>query len=147
MADDVGLVRGAGAGDQRARDQLVAAYLPLVYNVVGRALDGHADVDDVVQETMLRCLNALWDLRDPARFRSWLIAIAVRQVRERHRTRTATPTHELAADLADPGADFADLTVLRLELSGQRREVADATRWLDPDHREVLSLWWLRAAR
>ena len=56
--DDRALVVAARAGDQRARDRLVAAYLPLVYNVVGRALDGHADVDDVVQETMLRCLRA-----------------------------------------------------------------------------------------
>jgi RNA polymerase sigma factor (sigma-70 family) len=145
--DDRALVEAARGGDQRARDRLVAAYLPLVYNVVGRALDGHADVDDVVQETMLRCLRALWDLRDPGRFRAWLVAIAVRQVRERHRHRgTAAPLGDRADDLADPGADFADLTVLRLELTGQRREVADATRWLDTDHRELLALWWLEAA-
>ena len=144
--DDRALVVAARAGDQRARDRLVAAYLPLVYNVVGRALDGHADVDDVVQETMLRCLRALWDLRDPGRFRSWLVAIAVRQVRERNRTRAAVPVGDRAEDLADPGADFADLTILRLELTGQRREVAEATRWLDTDHRELLSLWWLEAA-
>jgi RNA polymerase sigma factor (sigma-70 family) len=144
--DDRALVVAARAGDQRARDRLVAAYLPLVYNVVGRALDGHADVDDVVQETMLRCLRALWDLRDPGRFRAWLVAIAVRQVRERHRTRAAVPVGDRAEDLADPGADFADLTILRLELTGQRREVADATRWLDTDHRELLALWWLEAA-
>ena len=47
---------------------------------------------------------------------------------------------------ADPGADFADLAILRLELTGQRREIADATRWLDEDNRELLSLWWLEAA-
>jgi RNA polymerase sigma factor (sigma-70 family) len=146
--DDRALVEAARAGDRHARDRLVAAYLPLVYNVVGRALDGHADVDDVVQETMLRCLRALWDLRDPGRFRAWLVAIAVRQVRERHRHRAtaATQIGDRADDLADPGADFADLTVLRLELTGQRREVADATRWLDSDHRELLALWWLEAA-
>ena len=115
--DDRALVEAARGGDQHARDRLVAAYLPLVYNVVGRALDGHADVDDVVQETMLRCLRALWDLRDPGRFRAWLVAIAVRQVRERHRHRAtaATQIGDRADDLADPGADFADLTVLRLE--------------------------------
>lgn len=56
-------VEAAKAGDEEAREQLVAAYLPLIYNVVGRALDGHADVDDVVQETMLRVLESLADLR------------------------------------------------------------------------------------
>jgi DNA-directed RNA polymerase specialized sigma24 family protein len=54
------LVLAAQDGDPRAVDRLVAEYLPLVYNVVGRALDGHADVDDVVQETMLRCVTGLY---------------------------------------------------------------------------------------
>ncbi|MEV4622238.1 sigma factor [Asanoa sp. NPDC049573] len=68
------LVVAARDGDPRAVDRLVAEYLPLVYNVVGRALDGHADVDDVVQETMLRCVTGLRGLRDPASFRAWLVA-------------------------------------------------------------------------
>ncbi|WP_449345005.1 sigma factor [Streptomyces narbonensis] len=33
--------------------------MPLVHNVVGRALDGHADTDDIVQETMVRALDGL----------------------------------------------------------------------------------------
>jgi hypothetical protein len=44
----------------------MSGYLPLVYNIVGRALSGHAGVDDVVQETMLRAVRGLGDLRDPA---------------------------------------------------------------------------------
>ncbi|WP_435841886.1 RNA polymerase sigma factor, partial [Streptomyces globisporus] len=71
------LIAAAQGGDQQAKDQLVSAYLPLLYNVVGRALDGHADVDDVVQETVLRMLRGLPELRDPERFRSWLVAIAM----------------------------------------------------------------------
>ena len=35
------------------------------------------------------------------------------------------------------------MTILRLGLTDQRREVAEATRWLDPDDQELLSLWWL----
>src|SRR4051795_4154467 len=78
----------AQAGDRRALDELVAGWLPLVYNVVGRALNGHADVDDVVQETMLRAVDNLGSLRDPDSFRSWLVAIAMRQIRDRARRRT-----------------------------------------------------------
>ncbi|WP_244809627.1 sigma-70 family RNA polymerase sigma factor [Streptomyces sp. So13.3] len=142
------LVAAARAGDEGAREELVAAYLPLVYNIVGRALDGHADVDDVVQETMLRVLSSLPDLRDPAAFRSWLVAIAMNQVR-RLRSASGTPRADgldQAREIADPTADFTDLTIWRLGLSGQRREVAEATRWLDADDRELLSLWWLEAA-
>ncbi|MEU6950180.1 sigma-70 family RNA polymerase sigma factor, partial [Streptomyces sp. NPDC046316] len=141
------LVDAAAAGDADAGELLIRAYLPLVYNIVGRALDGHADVDDVVQETMVRALDGLPGLRDPERFRSWLVAIAMNQIRRRWRERQNGPVPGLdrAAELADPDGDFVDLTILRLGLSGQRREVAEATRWLDESDREVLALWWLEA--
>ncbi|MEU0663379.1 RNA polymerase sigma factor, partial [Streptomyces lavendulocolor] len=146
QTDEVGLVRAAQAGDQRAQDELVSAYLPLVYNIVGRALNGHADVDDVVQETMIRALGGLGSLREPQRFRSWLVAITMNRIRDHRFDPAVAGAPADGADLADPGADFVDLTILRLSLSGQRREVAEATRWLDDADRDLLSLWWLEAA-
>ncbi|WP_285640327.1 sigma-70 family RNA polymerase sigma factor [Lentzea sp. NBRC 102530] len=143
----VATVIAAREGDQRALDDLVSGYLPLVYNIVGHALGGHADTDDVVQETMLRAVHGLPSLRDPAGFRSWLVVIAMNQIRLRHRERQRAPiAGEVPHDVADPGADFVDLTIMRLQLSGQRREVVSATRWLSEDERELLSLWWLEAA-
>jgi RNA polymerase sigma factor (sigma-70 family) len=146
---EAAVIVAAQAGDEHARDRLVAESLPLVYNIVGRALHGHADVDDVAQETMLRALSSLGALRDPGSFRSWLVAITMNQIRGHWRQHRAVPVDgglENAYDLADPGADFVDLTIIRLGLSGQRREVAEATRWLDDEDRALLSLWWLEAA-
>ncbi|MET8827092.1 sigma-70 family RNA polymerase sigma factor [Streptomyces sp. NPDC004610] len=152
---DPALVEAAQRGDDRARQELVARYLPLVYNIVGRALNGHADVDDVVQETMIRALNSLGSLREPDRFRSWLVAITMNRIRGHadavqdaaHRTAPVYGDGLRAAyDVPDPGADFVELAILRLGLSGQRREVAEASRWLDDDDRALLSLWWLEAA-
>ncbi|MBL1084509.1 sigma-70 family RNA polymerase sigma factor [Streptomyces actinomycinicus] len=146
--DTAALVNAARAGDPAAQDALVSAYLPLVYNIVGRALNGSVDVDDVVQETMLRALGSLGDLRTPESFRSWLVAIAMNRVRAHWQDRQLAPgaVEEETGDLADPGADFVDLTIVRLQLSGQRQETARATRWLEPEDREVLSLWWLECA-
>ncbi|MEU9196842.1 sigma-70 family RNA polymerase sigma factor [Streptomyces hundungensis] len=143
------VVVAARAGDQRARDELVAGYLPLVYNIVGRALDGHADVDDVVQESLLRMLDGLGSLREPEAFRSWLVAVTMNEIRrywQGHRRAPVTGGLQDAHDVADPGADFVDLTIVRLGLSGQRKEVTEATRWLETDDRALLSLWWLEAA-
>ncbi|MFF2365333.1 sigma-70 family RNA polymerase sigma factor [Streptomyces sp. NPDC058122] len=141
------LVTAARSGDSAAQDALVSDYLPLVYNIVGRALNGSVDVDDVVQNTMLRALDGLDGLRTPENFRSWLVAIAMNQVRAHWRDRQLAPDGvEEAEELADPGSDFVDLTMMRLQLSGQRRETALATRWLEPDDRGVLSLWWLECA-
>ncbi|MFD4753688.1 sigma-70 family RNA polymerase sigma factor [Streptomyces sp. GZWMJZ-114] len=142
-----GTVRAARAGDTAALDRLLAESLPLVYNVVGRALNGHSDVDDVVQETLLRVVRALPQLRDEHAYRSWLMAIAVRRIRDRERALRAAGQHladwESAAEVPDPAADFVGLTVLRLGLTDQRREIAEATRWLDGDDRALLALWWL----
>ncbi|MEV6953060.1 sigma-70 family RNA polymerase sigma factor [Streptomyces sp. NPDC051183] len=143
------LVAAARAGDPRAQDDLVSTYLPLVYNIVGRALNGSVDVDDVVQDTMLRALDGLDGLRADESFRSWLVAIAMNRVRAHWHARQSAPGEsglEAAWELADPGADFVDLTVVRLNLEGQRRETARATRWLEPDDRALLSLWWLECA-
>ncbi|MEU9667416.1 sigma-70 family RNA polymerase sigma factor [Streptomyces bobili] len=146
--EQAALVTAARGGDPAAQDALVSAYLPLVYNIVGRALNGSVDVDDVVQESMLRALDSLTALRDPGSFRSWLVAITMNQIRAHWQQRQlahGSPVEE-AGELADPGADFVDLTMMRLQLSGQRQETARATRWLEPDDRSLLSLWWLECA-
>ncbi|GHH40227.1 sigma-70 family RNA polymerase sigma factor [Streptomyces candidus] len=143
----VATVVAAQSGDPQAQDALVAAYLPLVYNIVGRALDGHADVDDVVQDTMLRALANLPTLRIPESFRSWLVAIAMNEVRRHwHREQPLGLPAPGEREPADPGADFVGLTIVRMGLTGQRKETVEATRWLDGDDRALLSLWWLEAA-
>ncbi len=145
---DVAVVAAARDGDRQAAEQLVGDCLPLVYNIVGRALHGHGDVDDVVQETMVRVLDGLPGLERPDRFRSWLVAITVRQIRDRWRAGrtwlTSDPLEDAGAGEAQP--DFADLAILRLALSGQRREAVEATRWLEDEEREVLALWWMESA-
>ena len=140
---DLATVVAAQHGDRDALDALAAGYLPLVYNIVGRAMNGHPDVDDVVQETMLRAVRGIGELRDPTAFRSWLVAIAIRQVRDSYRDRLARPP---AAEFDAPVPDFAEQTIERLGLSGQRRQAAEATRWLDDDDRPVLALWWQEIA-
>ena len=85
--EQAALVTAARGGDPAAQDALVSAYLPLVYNIVGRALNGSVDVDDVVQESMLRALDSLTALRDSESFRSWLVAITMNQFRALWRQR------------------------------------------------------------
>ncbi|MFI7215888.1 sigma-70 family RNA polymerase sigma factor [Micromonospora maritima] len=139
------LIVAARQGDRAALDRLLREHLPLVYNVAARTLPP-ADADDVTQETMMRAMAGLPRLREPARFRSWLVAIAIRETRRRG-NRIAADRQRFA--LADPDAlvagdvDPGDETVHRLETGRQRRTLAAATSWLDADDRALLSLWWL----
>ncbi|GGN74684.1 hypothetical protein GCM10010112_45070 [Actinoplanes lobatus] len=146
--DGTTLVRAARAGDRDALEELVSAHLPMVYALTAQALDGHPDVDDVVQDVMVRALRQLPSLRSPESFRPWLAAIALRQI-STHQLRTRQAARRRAAvDEAErlPGAGFEGLTHLRLELSDQRRQVRQAARWLDTGDRALLALWWLEVA-
>ena len=142
------IVRLAQAGDIAARDELITAHLSLIYNIIGRALDGHADVDDLVQDTMLRAIRGLPGLREPDRFRSWLVAIAYRQIQLHLRARSTARLRQAPEppDLADPAGDFADRTTAELVVATQRRELVEAARWLDQEDRRLLGLWWQEAA-
>ncbi len=141
---DSALVVAARDGDRQALAELLSAHLPLVHTIASRALHGHPDVDDVVQETMLRVVRALPSLREPERFRSWLVAIAVRQIRDRQRARQAHVARQQPwdGDTEPAGPDFVDGALNRLRLSVERQAILEASRWLDAGDRRVLALWW-----
>jgi RNA polymerase sigma factor (sigma-70 family) len=69
----VDLVR---AGHRDAFGALYRKYVMLVRRVVSSNLHDADAVADVVQDTFARALENLSSLRDPARFRPWLLAIA-----------------------------------------------------------------------
>lgn len=155
------MVAAAARGDRTALDEVAAACVPLVYTVVGRAAERDLDVDDIVQETMLRVTSGLGAVRQPENLRAWVVAVALRQVAEARRA-AGTRRVRVAAGPSDlggsggegyggPGApgsaltepDFVELWMLREALASERAEIARAARWLDPAVRDVLALWTL----
>ncbi len=141
------LVEAARAGDRDALGELLRLHLPLVYNLVRRALNGGPDVDDVVQDVMLRAVRQLPELRSAESFRPWLAAIAVRQVgihldRNEAAARRFAGLEEIAGR-PDAAAEVEGASLLRVELAEQRRQVMHASRWLAADDRTLLTLWWL----
>jgi RNA polymerase sigma factor (sigma-70 family) len=146
--DDV-VVAAARAGDRAAMNELIRRHLPMVYHLVRQALGEDPDVDDVVQDILVRAIRQLPGLRSPVSFRSWLTTIAVRQVgshlaHEEIVARRLLPL-EAAADRADAGAEVEGPALLRAELAGQRQQVERATRWMNTDERTVFSLWCLES--
>ncbi|MET0415095.1 MAG: sigma-70 family RNA polymerase sigma factor, partial [Actinoplanes sp.] len=148
LPDTTRLVTAARDGDREALAELIAVHLPLIYNIIGRALDGDPDVDDVVQETMLRAIGSLPALREPGRFRSWLVSIAYRQIQLHIRACRLARQRRLPepVDVPDPRGDFAERTAAELVVADQRRELLEAARWLDDGDRRLLGLWWQEAS-
>jgi RNA polymerase sigma factor (sigma-70 family) len=145
--DDAAVVTAARAGDNGALSELARLHLPFVYRLVWQALPGDPDVDDVVQEIMLRAFRELPRLRDPQSFRPWLTATAFRQIathraRDDRNERRVAPLDE-AVGRPDAAADVEGPAVLRADLSVQRRQIGHATRWMGARERAVYSLWSL----
>ena len=66
------LVTRARNGDQRAWDDLVERYAPLVWSVCRRYQLRRADVEDVHQTVWLQLVSQLDKIRDPAALPGWL---------------------------------------------------------------------------
>ncbi|GAA2395640.1 hypothetical protein Cme02nite_55980 [Catellatospora methionotrophica] len=144
---DAARVAAARAGDRHALESLLGDHLPLVYAVVRRALGADPDVDDVVQETMLRAVRHLRGLREPDGFKAWLVSIAVSQIQERarrlarHRARAVAPLDLGVAEPPDPDADVAALAEDRVDVDRELRLIAQATGFLNAAERQTLALW------
>ncbi|MDP9795234.1 hypothetical protein J2S43_003746 [Catenuloplanes nepalensis] len=145
MTEGIDLVVAARVGDRRALAELNALHLPLVYHVAGRALRVHADIEHAVRRTFARAARELAQLRDPDRFRGWLLACTVREIAGVQAAGAGVST-ALDGGPADPSADFVSLCVVQHKLTGRRREADEATRWIDGEYSVVLALWWLEAA-
>jgi RNA polymerase sigma factor (sigma-70 family) len=73
------LVTRAAGGDQRAWDEIVERYAPLVWSICRRYRLDRADVDDVAQNVWLRLVEQLSALREPAALPGWLATTTQRE--------------------------------------------------------------------
>ncbi|GAA4812580.1 DUF1566 domain-containing protein [Streptomyces ziwulingensis] len=135
--DEWRLVAAARRGDRDAQETLVRRLLPLVYNVVGRALTRRPDVDRVAHEAMLRAMR---DLPAPG------LAHGVRTEVVRGALRLAAEPPAARGGAEESPVEFDELASARTSSSRQHRELIQAGRWLDRDSRIVWSLWWLKTA-
>lgn len=85
MRSDSELVAAARAGDRSAFAALIDRHGAAVEALVRRLLRDRHEAEDVAQEAFLQAYLGLARLRDPARFGSWLRAIAANLARMRLR--------------------------------------------------------------
>lgn len=77
----------AQAGSDLAYGRLVAANQMMVRGFLRRMLGGSwADADDVAQDVFVHAWQGLHGVRDPERFRSWLVGIAWRRAQDHIRS-------------------------------------------------------------
>ena len=136
---------------ERARNGRSEAFAELVRRWAGRvvalccARAGSSQAEDLAQETLLRAWKNLSELREPAKFGSWLLGTSARLCLDwrRAKARTETPLSSFERDgaagqWADPGAadpaEYAEET----PADQLRAEIAK----LPEECREVLHLYY-----
>ncbi len=101
----------------REFEERLAECGPLAFRVAYGVLRNTADAEDVAQEALLKAYRNFGRLREPARFRGWLVRIAFRMALDRWRSvkrRERRETHWEAPEQRD-----ASPTVEELAVSGE----------------------------
>jgi RNA polymerase sigma factor (sigma-70 family) len=134
-AADADLVGAAAAGDRAAFAGIYDRYADRLYDFC-LGMVGDRDAADCVQEAFCMAAVDLPTLRDPAKLRPWLYAIARHQALRALRARKRETTSDELPEL--PSADFGpDVLAARNELAAL---VAQAEGGLSDRDRDVLNL-------
>jgi RNA polymerase sigma-70 factor, ECF subfamily len=135
--DDAALLSRIAQGDEDAMAAFYRDHGRVVFAQVLLVTSERVLAEEIVQDTMLAVWRGAGSFRGESSARSWVIAIARRQTRDRLRSRRLRVVDD--AFLADqPGAGPGPevMALDRAELA----EVRKAIQKLAPAHREVLGL-------
>lgn len=137
-ADDAVLLQQVAGGDRDALGALYRRHGQTVLAQIRLVVGERGLSEEILQDTMLAVWRGAGSFRGVSQVRSWIIAIALRQARDRlRRRRLAVVADESVLSeqaAADPGPEAQVLE--RAELAA----VADAIRTLSPGQREVLGV-------
>ncbi len=135
--DDAALLRRIGQGDEDAMASFYREHGRVVLAQILLVTGERVLAEEVVQDTMLAVWRGAGSFRGESSARSWVIAIARRQTRDRLRGRRLRVVDDsFLADQPSSGPGPEATALDRAELA----EVRGAIRELALPHREVLGL-------
>ena len=134
--EDPEVVAAIVAGDPAGLAEAYDRYAMPLYSYCRSILREPADAADAVQDTFLVATAKLRDLRDRARLRPWLYAVARNECLRRLRAGTALSALEEAADIPAETAEVG-VAIERAEVLQLVRAAIDG---LNPGERDVIEL-------
>ena len=107
--DDAALIAAWRQGDEQAATELVRRHAKAVARFLAAAGALDADLDDLVQETLIRAFRGAASFRGQCQFRTWLLTIGSNVLKDfvrRAKRRQVVPLHEeMKATDSDPHED------------------------------------------
>ena len=130
------LMQAAQDGDKRCYERLLREVTPFIRALARRHCHNRADVEEMVQDTLLS-VHRVRHTYDPARpFAPWLAAIASRRIIDTVRRRSRVSRHELAD--ADHETSAVAATNSDMELVRSEQEIAELLASLPQRQRVAL---------
>jgi len=143
---DTDLIRGAQAGDDRAREEIFRRFVGPLYATAHRLTGNSADAEDLTQETFVRALRALADFRQRSSFHTWLYRILL-NVTHDHFRKSAKERARLTVELMEDTTvtmDEADAGPPEAASAREERELLrSALRELPENQRVAVTLVYL----
>jgi len=138
-AEDLKLLRRAGAGDQKAFHQLLDRHAGRLFGLAFSLLGNAADAEDVVQETFTGAYRGLSGFEGRSSVATWLTRILVTQAARwrRDRKRPMEPLNSVSALRAAGELRTTEGGAAAVE---RRLDLHAAIEQLSPEHRQVLVL-------
>jgi RNA polymerase sigma factor (sigma-70 family) len=109
--------QAAQAGDENAWTDLFDTYDNLVRGIARSFRLGDADTDDAVQNTWLRLVEHVGEIRDPARLGAWLATVTRRECLQLMRTRKEIVGLPAGTEPADDRSPAPENTAVQREMN------------------------------
>jgi RNA polymerase sigma-70 factor (ECF subfamily) len=133
---DLDLIARWKRGDERAATELVARHAQALARFAG-SFGPSVDVDDLVQDTLVRAFQSLDGFRGDSSFRTWLFTIERRLLLDRRRAERRRP-NRVEVQEGDAATEYDALDSMVAGEAATR--VHQAMKQLSPTQREVFTL-------
>lgn len=126
-------IEAAQAGDRGARERILTRLEPILRGYFIKRIGKRTEVDDLVQNTLMRVHNGLNDLKQPTGFMGFAMKAALFELQDLYRGR-----YSPKESLYDP--DDTPEMISKPERSGLRVDLERALLTLTPRARKIIEL-------
>jgi RNA polymerase sigma-70 factor (ECF subfamily) len=140
--EEAALIRKIVGGRRDLFGDLIAPYLIPLSRIVRATIGAHWEVEDIVQQTVLKAFTHLAQFRFEAGFRTWLIQIGINEARQWRRKYASSRALEFtpAAFSELPIADQSRSPLIEYQRSETGAQVGAALARLPEKYRTVILL-------